>query len=1778
MKSTPEWNVEPAEGAPPQLPEQQLSMRDRLRLTESAESHLKELLSAETKLPLVSIEAQKPLQKYGIDSILISNLTRKLEGTFGPLPKTLFFEHKTLSSVAEYFVDHHRPQLVRAVGFSPEDALFLSASASQAAVAGPTPEAPPAPSRPQAPDAAGRGQASRFWRRDGAKAPRAPEPRASEPPIAIIGLAGRYPDADDVAQFWDNLKSGRDSIREIPADRWDVEKYFEPVKNRLGRTYSKWGGFVRDHDRFDHRFFSMSKADADFTDPQERVWLECVWHALEDAGYTPQGLHGKRVGVFVGVMSNMYQKLDVVVDGYAIAPVASAASIANRVSYQMDFTGPSLTLDTMCSSSLTAIHLASESLKRGECDVAIAGGVNLIVHPNKYVMLSLNGFLSTDGRCRSFGEGGDGYVPGEGAGAVVLKAATAAEADGDHVYGLIRGSSINHGGRVNGYTVPSPTAQASLIEDAFTRAGVNPRRLSYVEAHGTGTSLGDPVEVRALSIAMEKQTTERQFCAIGSVKSNIGHLESAAGIAGLTKVLLQMHHEQLVPSLHSDKLNPNIDFRNSPVYVQRALTDWAPASSATGEAQPRMAAVSGFGAGGSNAHVIIEEAPAPRSRAAEDATGARVVLLSAATLEQLRDYARRFIAFLEAPGASRPTLAEVAFTTQVGRVALDERIAFVVSSTGQLLERLRAFAAGAASQPDTYRGTVKEGGSGGVAASLVSGPEGAEIVRILMAGGNFTKLCQLWAMGLDVEWAGLYGAQHPRRVSLPGYPFARTHCWVPESSQAAAPVARASAAPPAITPVAAAPVAATDADPLHELILNAVSVVNPVARADMTVDQLLFEELHFDSIMLAQLNTRLMQSFPDLALSPELYSPEITIRKLADKLRELQGGPVTAAAPALESSTTPAPATASASVAGEVPDRVETFPEVAAIRRWNGVLEQAGMAPLLPLEGPNGVVIQQGEASLLNFSTYDFLGLASDRRVKDAAIQAAGHFGTSASASRPVSGEMPLYREFEQKLATFMGTEHAVLFVSGHATNVTTLEILIGQGDLLLVDEASRDRNLAEGGFVSGAEVMVFPHNDPAALDALLTQVRNRYRKVVIAVEGIYTRDGDIPDLPRFVELKKKHHAFLLVDEDNSFGVLGATGRGVCEHFGIAPGEVDIHSGGINKSLASCGGFVAGDRALVDYIKHHATSLIFAVSISPMSTASAIKALDVLEAEPERAKRARDTASLLRGELVSRGWKAGGSEGSPYVVVTVPDTTASLALAHALRQKGVVADWRGANDLGEDRAQIIFCATAEHTEDHVLRVLEALEGELPRLTAGDARLAALVTPAEAEWRKAFGPSLDHRIARDAAGLRSQAPVFEGEVPTELYRVAEFPEYKNMTKRLTTVAPDQFLYFKPHEGRVSDTICVGGRRMINYSSFNYLGLSGNDEVVAGAQTSVERYGTSSSASRRGSGTLQVHRELEKELADFIGVEEAIVFDAGHNTNVSTVGHLFGKGDLVLHDSLSHNSLIQGALLSGADRQPFPHNDYDAVDAILTNLRGRYRRVGVIIEGIYSQDGDIPDLKKFIEVKKRHQAILFIDEAHSIGVIGPSGRGVAEQFGVDPADCDILMGTISKSLATSGGYVAGSRALIDLLRETPCYRNNVNLSAAVAGAALEAVRVLRRNPEKVATLHARANLFLTLAKAHQLNTGLSNGSGIVPLMTYSSALAYRMTYALLEMGVTVHPFTYPVVPEGQARLRFFITADHTEEQIRFTVKEMARVARDFHAEQAAAGKPRLSNTGS
>lgn len=419
--------------------------------------------------------------------------------------------------------------------------------------------------------------------------------------------------------------------------------------------------------------------------------------------------------------------------------------------------------------------------------------------------------------------------------------------------------------------------------------------------------------------------------------------------------------------------------------------------------------------------------------------------------------------------------------------------------------------------------------------------------------------------------------------------------------------------------------------------------------------------------------------------------------------------------------------------------------------------------------------------------------------------------------------------------------------------------------------------------------------------------------------------------------------------------------------------------------------------------------------------------------------------------------------------------------------------------------------------------------------------------------------LAHGVAAAVSEADAKTPARrEAEVPEEYYVFEKSFEYQQLmqTMQASMASGLRNPYFSVHEGLAKDTTVMGGKEFIHFASYNYLGLSSDAEVIAETQKAVEKYGTSASASRLVSGEKDLHQAFEREMAEFIGVEDALIFSAGHHLNESVIGHLLGPGDLIMHDALAHNSIIMGAKLSGATRRPFDHNDWRMADALLTRYRGEYRRVLIALEGVYSMDGDIAPVPEFMELKKRHKAYLYVDEAHSLGTLGSRGAGVCDYYGLDPNDGDLWMGTISKSFGSCGGFVAGRKSMIQYLKyTTPGFVFSAAISPPSTAAALASLRKLRREPGLVKRLHENAALFLKLAKKAGFNTGLSDGTPVIPIIFGNSQLSLLMAQRLYERGINVQPILYPAVEEKAARLRFFMTAVHTEEQIRYTVKALA-----------------------
>lgn len=735
---------------------------------QSLENDLLSIIANLLKADSKDIDKAKPLGQYGFDSLRFTKLSMKIkEKTSIQLTPAIFYTYNNIIDITKHLLDKYKEnvEMQYEKGFS--EFVGKLEKAKNMPLKG-----------------------FEYSQRKHSKKQWVPD-RSRKESIAVIGVGGRLPQSEDLMDFWEQIVKKSDLISEIPQDRWDYRDYDENNSNKALRSNSKWGGFIKDVDKFDAAFFNISPREAELMDPQQRVFLETVWEAIEDSGYKPSDLSGTKTGVFAGIVSNDYWDMISVSGGNMDAYTVSGnidCIVANRVSYLLNLTGVSSTIETACSSSMVAIHRAVGSIRSGECEMAIAGGVNLMLNPSLHIALSKNGMLNADGRCKAFDKSGNGYVRSEGAGVLILKPMSAALEDGDYIYGIIKGSYENHGGRTNSMTAPNPVAQAELVATAIGEADVDPSTVTYIEAHGTGTSLGDPIEVNGLKKAFEMlyekwglKTPQEPHCGIGSVKTNIGHLESAAGVAGLIKVLLAMKNGVLPGMAHFKEMNPYIELDASPFYIVNETKTWERLLDKEGNSIPRRAGVSSFGFGGSNAHVFVEEYDNSNRTETPSGSNPCIIVLSANNQERLKAYAVKYIHFIDkvigSPEGNEIYLEDMAYTLQVGRESMDERLGIVASTLDELKEKLIRFEAGEEDIPGLYTSNVRDAGN--IHSKLFEGDEIEDFVRNIIKKGKYEKLAQLWVLGMEFDWNILYSGRIPVRIPLPTYPFERVRYWLP---------------------------------------------------------------------------------------------------------------------------------------------------------------------------------------------------------------------------------------------------------------------------------------------------------------------------------------------------------------------------------------------------------------------------------------------------------------------------------------------------------------------------------------------------------------------------------------------------------------------------------------------------------------------------------------------------------------------------------------------------------------------------------------------------------------------------------------------------------------------------------------------------------------------------------------------------------------------------------------------------------------------------------------
>ncbi|RDY32904.1 SDR family NAD(P)-dependent oxidoreductase [Lachnotalea glycerini] len=585
--------------------------------------------------------------------------------------------------------------------------------------------------------------------------------------VAIIGMSGRFPGADNVSDFWDILSNGKSCITQVPKERWDHDTYYDPDVKNLKKTNSRFGGFINDIDKFDPLFFKISGMEAEVMDPQQRLFLEESYHALEQAGYANDKVSGEKCGVYVAAAPRDYltHLEEKNIAGSAQAFWGNTGSIlASRISYYLNLKGPAISLDTACSSSLVAVHLACQGILSGDVKMAVAGGAWICTTQHYYILTSNAGMLSPDGKCKTFDDRADGIVNGECVGAIVLKSLKDAVKDHDHILGVIKSSGINQDGKTNGITAPSSLSQTKLEMEVYDKADINPETISYIETHGTGTKLGDPIEVEALDRAFKQYTNRKHFCALGSVKTNIGHASLAAGIASVIKVLLALKYKKIPALLNFETLNEHIDLSQSAFYVNTALTDWE------GFGQPLRAAVSSFGLGGTNAHLVIEEYT--RNKQSDVKKMFYPITFSAKTSEALYHRIREFGIWLEEDG-NISKLEDISYTLNVCRAHMEFRAGFVVENHQELKQKmddfLKADAKYSKKTDDPKNNVELSKVLTELKSSSLSRQEYQEKVVCLM---------EYYLSGHTVEWEQLYKKEDCYKIPLPVYPFSKESYWI----------------------------------------------------------------------------------------------------------------------------------------------------------------------------------------------------------------------------------------------------------------------------------------------------------------------------------------------------------------------------------------------------------------------------------------------------------------------------------------------------------------------------------------------------------------------------------------------------------------------------------------------------------------------------------------------------------------------------------------------------------------------------------------------------------------------------------------------------------------------------------------------------------------------------------------------------------------------------------------------------------------------------------------
>ncbi len=765
----------PKRQIPQKIVSLELSQADKETLIRRLRTDLLEIVSKILKIERSTIDPDENMSEYGFDSITLTEFAADVNekyhfNTTAPqITPAILLEYSSIALFADYLFHEYNIEVLRYYQEDTNPTTFVKRQE--------TPQTPVEDSK-----LTSHLQTPNIYLPDNIS-----NLQPVDEPIAIIGLGGYYPFARNLEEFWSILASGENCFTEIPAHRWDYRQYYDPDPQKAedGKIYCKWGSFIEDADKFDPLLFNIPPLEAKRMTPEERLMLQTVWLTLEDGGYKVQAFSNDNVGVFIGVSSTTYSFLGMNegTKKQHIPLSTSYFNIPNRVSHFFNFRGPSLAIDTACSSSLVAIHMACKSLKDGECKAAIAGGVNLYFHPSKYLLMCQNRMLSTRGNYTLFEKDGDGFIPGEGVGAILLKPLNEAIKDRDYIYGVIKASAVSHNGKSTGYFVPSPQSQTALLQEVIRKAGVNPRTIGYIELQATGSAMVNAVEWRSAIQAYQSFTNETGYCAAGSVTPVIGHLEAASGIAHVTAVLLQMKYHQLTPTPVAVQISPDIQLENSPFYLQKDLSWWnrlKVEENGVEQECPRRAGISSFGGGGVEAHLIIEEYEYHDANNIHISGGGKdtreLIVISARSKEQLHHYIDTIKKYLSTllsrhlEAEKEVSLADIAFTLQIGREEFEQRFAVLVETTQELLEVLTNYVSKGNMAESLFVGSIHTADE-----TMTVSPEALDEVY---QQKDLKAAAQLWVKGVSVDWMRLRDNEERKRIPLPTYPFEKRRCWL----------------------------------------------------------------------------------------------------------------------------------------------------------------------------------------------------------------------------------------------------------------------------------------------------------------------------------------------------------------------------------------------------------------------------------------------------------------------------------------------------------------------------------------------------------------------------------------------------------------------------------------------------------------------------------------------------------------------------------------------------------------------------------------------------------------------------------------------------------------------------------------------------------------------------------------------------------------------------------------------------------------------------------------